>query len=55
MAEHALIVEALERRDVDGAVQAMQDHLIKSLNALLTLGIIDGVRVSELGESKKKK
>jgi GntR family transcriptional regulator, transcriptional repressor for pyruvate dehydrogenase complex len=52
--EHGRIVEALERHDVDGAVRAMKTHLINSLDALLTLGTIDGVRISELGEDRKQ-
>jgi GntR family transcriptional regulator, transcriptional repressor for pyruvate dehydrogenase complex len=35
---HELIVEALERRDVEGAVGAMRDHLLDSLEAFSASG-----------------
>jgi GntR family transcriptional regulator, transcriptional repressor for pyruvate dehydrogenase complex len=44
--QHERIVEAMERRDVDAAVSAMEDHLIDSLDAL-SAGTIDGVSLSD--------
>jgi GntR family transcriptional regulator, transcriptional repressor for pyruvate dehydrogenase complex len=34
IAHHQRILEALERRDVEGAARAMEDHLVESLQAL---------------------
>jgi GntR family transcriptional repressor for pyruvate dehydrogenase complex len=35
---HHRILEALERRDVEGAARAMEDHLVESLHALTAVG-----------------
>jgi GntR family transcriptional repressor for pyruvate dehydrogenase complex len=43
ISHHERIVEALERRDVEGAVRAMREHLVDSLEALTASGT-DGLR-----------
>jgi GntR family transcriptional repressor for pyruvate dehydrogenase complex len=39
---HQRILEALERRDVEGAAKAMEDHLVESLHALTAVGAVLG-------------
>ncbi len=54
MRQHETILEALERRDVEGAVQAMQEHLLDSLDVLTQAGT-DGLPMPVIKRAARKR